>query len=85
MKILNPDLYITEIDQDKLNLDLEIRIEKGVGYLSIEELKEREDDVEVLLIDANFSPVLSVKYDVTTTRVEDVTNLESLEMTIATN
>ena len=85
VKILNPDLYITEIDQDKLNLNLEIRIEKGVGYLSIEELKEREDDVSVLLIDANFSPVVSVKYDVTTTRVEDVTNLESLEVTIATN
>jgi len=85
IKILNPDLYITEIDQDKLNLDLDIRIEKGVGYLSIEELKEREDDVSVMLIDANFSPVLSVKYDVSTTRVEDVTNLDSLEMTIATN
>ena len=85
VKILNPDLYITEIDQDKLKLDLDIRIEKGVGYLSIEELKEREDDVSVLLVDANFSPVQSVKYDVSTTRVDDITNLESLEMTISTN
>jgi DNA-directed RNA polymerase alpha subunit len=33
--------------------------------MSIEELKEKEDDIEVLLIDASFSPVLNVKYEVT--------------------
>jgi len=41
IKILNPDMYITEIDQDKLELDIEIRVEKGVGYMSNEDLKER--------------------------------------------
>lgn len=69
VKILNKDLYITEIDQDKLELDIEIRVEKGVGYMSIEDLKKREEDVNVLLIDANFSPVESVKYEVNSTRV----------------
>lgn len=82
--ILNTDMYITEIDQDKLELDIDIRIEKNVGYLSIEELKEREEDVSVLLIDANFSPVLNVKYEILSTRVGDITNLDSLEMTIST-
>ena len=85
IEVLNPDMYITEIDQDKLELDIDIRIEKGVGYMSIEELKEREDDVNVLLIDANFSPVVNVKYDITSTRVGDLTNLDGMEMTIATN
>jgi DNA-directed RNA polymerase alpha subunit len=32
--------------------------------LTLEELKDREEDVEVLLIDANFSPVLNVKYNI---------------------
>ncbi|NDK09997.1 DNA-directed RNA polymerase subunit alpha [Candidatus Gracilibacteria bacterium] len=85
IKILNSDMYITEIDQDKLELEIEIRIEKNVGYMSVEDLKEREEDVNVLLIDANFSPVLNVKYDVTTTRVADLTNLDAMEMTISTN
>jgi len=83
--ILNSDLYITEIDQDKLELDIDIRIEKNVGYLSIEDLKEKEEDVNVLLIDANFSPVLNVKYEVSSTRVGDITNLDALEMTISTD
>ncbi len=85
VSILNPDMYITEIDQDKLKLDIDIRIEKNVGYLSIEDLKEREDDVNVLLIDANFSPVMGVKYEVSSTRVGDMTNLDQLQMTITTN
>jgi DNA-directed RNA polymerase alpha subunit len=36
--------------------------------MSIEDLKERENDLDVLYIDANFSPVLNVKYDIQSTR-----------------
>ncbi len=85
MIIQNPDLYITEIDRDGFELDMSIRIEKSVGYLSVEELKEREEDVNVLLVDANFSPVLSVKYDVKNQRVGEMTNLDALEITVVTN
>ncbi len=85
IEILNKDLYITEIDKDGMNLEIEIRVEKSVWYLSIEELKKREDDVSVLLVDANFSPVTNVKYEVTDTRFGDITNLDSLEMIISTN
>ncbi len=83
--ILNPDLYISEIDQDKLQLELDIRVEKWVGYLSIEELRQREDDIQVIGIDANFSPVVNVRYDIVPTRVWDITNLESIEIEIETN
>nr|MDD3720639.1 DNA-directed RNA polymerase subunit alpha [Candidatus Gracilibacteria bacterium] len=85
IEVINKDLYITEIDKDGLELDLEIRIEKGVGYLSIEDLKKREDDLAVLLIDANFSPVLNVKYEIENTRYGDMVNLDSLELTVTTN
>ena len=85
VEILNKDLYITEIDQDGLELNIDIRIEKWVWYLTIEELKEREEDVEVLLIDANFSPVSNVKYNIEQTRFWDMTNLDSLEMVVTTN
>lgn len=85
IEILNKDLYITEIDKDGLALDIEIRVEKSVWYLSIEELKKREDDVNVLLVDANFSPIINVKYEVNDTRFWDITNLDSLEMTISSN
>jgi DNA-directed RNA polymerase subunit alpha len=64
---------------------MEIRVEKNVWYKSIEQLKEEEDDVEVLLIDASFSPVLNVKYDINNWRYWDITNLDELVMTVHTN
>ncbi|MDD2516524.1 MAG: DNA-directed RNA polymerase subunit alpha [Candidatus Gracilibacteria bacterium] len=85
IKIMNPDMYITEIDRDGFELDMMIRVEKGVGYFGIEELKEREDDVNVLVLDANFSPVVNVKYEVENMRIGDMTNLDALEVTIKTN
>lgn len=85
IKILNPEMYITEIDKDWLELNIDIRIEKGAGYLWIEELKKREDDVSVLLVDANYSPVLNVQYEVLPHRVWDITNLDELSLAIKTN
>lgn len=85
VKILNSDMYITEIDKDGLELDIKIRVEKGVGYLTQEDLKEKEEDVEVLLVDTNFSPVLNVKYDIEKTRFWDMVNLDLLEITIMTD
>lgn len=85
LTILNPELVITEIDRDGFELNVSIRIEKGVGYMSMEDLKKREDDVHVLLLDANFSPVLNVKYEVSNIRFGEITNLDSLDITIKTN
>ena len=85
VEILNNDLYITEIDRDWLELDIDIRVEKWVWYLTQEELMEREEDVEVLLVDTNFSPVLNVKYEIEKARFWDMVNLDSLEMTVTTD
>ncbi len=85
VKILNKDLYITEIDKNWLEIDIEIRIEKNVGYKSVEDLKEAEQDINVLLVDANFSPVLNVKYEIEKTRSWDISNLESLKIEVLTN
>lgn len=82
--LMNPDCYITTVDAG-FDFAMELRIEKNVGYVSIEDLKKREDDVEVLVIDANFSPVQNVKYEVASTRYGEITNLDSLEITVRTN
>jgi DNA-directed RNA polymerase subunit alpha len=82
--IHNKDLIITSLDNG-FDFSAQIRIERNVGYVSIEELKRREDDTNVLLVDANFSPVISVKYDVETARYGDITNLDSLSMVVKTN
>lgn len=85
IEIINKDLYITEIDKDWMALEIEIRVEKSVWYSSIEDLKKIEEDVNVLLVDANYSPVFNVKYNIIDTRFGDITNLDSLELIITTS
>lgn len=84
VEVLNPDCYITTVDAG-FDFSMQIRVERNVGYVSIDELKKREDDVEILVLDANFSPVQNVKYEVKNTRYGEITNLDSLEMVVTTN
>ena len=88
VEIKNLDLYITEIDPGfaakNADFSLSIRVEKGTGYLSTEALKAREEDPNVILVDANFSPVVSVTYDIHTVRSGEVINLDSLDMSVKT-
>lgn len=84
VEVLNPDCYITTVDAG-FDFSMQIRVERNVGYISIDELKKREDDVEILVLDANFSPVQNVKYEIKNTRYGEITNLDSLEMVVTTN
>lgn len=84
VEILNPDCYITTVDAG-FDFSMQLRVEKNVGYVSIDDLKKREEDVEVLVLDANFSPVQNVKYEVKTARYGELTSLDSLEIAVRTN
>lgn len=86
VKVLNPDMYITSLDAG-FAFEAQLRIEKNVGYVSIEDLKdnEEEEDPNLLLLDANFSPVLNVKYTIETARYGELTNLDALHITVKTN
>ena len=84
VEILNPDCYITTVDAG-FDFSMNLRVEKNVGYVSIDDLKKREEDVEVLVLDANFSPVQNVKYEVKTARYGELTSLDSLEISVRTN
>ena len=84
VEILNPDCYITTVDAG-FDFSMQLRVEKNVGYVSIDDLKKREEDVEVLVLDANFSPVQNVKYEMKSTRYGELTSLDSLEISVRTN
>ena len=77
-------MYITSLDEG-FEFNLQIRVEKNVGYVGVDELAKREDETNVLLVDANFSPVVNVKYEVENARYGEMTNLDSLSITIKTN
>lgn len=85
IEILNPDLKITSITKKSTKLNIELRIEKGVGYVPVSSRKKADKDVGLILVDAIYSPVRKVRYDVESTRVGQKTDLDKLIVEIETN
>jgi DNA-directed RNA polymerase subunit alpha len=84
VEVVNPDHVIATIDEDKAKFVMDLVIETGRGYRTVEEgaAKKASDHVAV---DAIFSPVLRVRYKVENTRVGQMTDLDKLLLTIETD
>jgi len=83
-EILNPEHVICNIDE-KTEVEIELTIEKGRGYLPAEENKPVEQVFGFIPIDAIFTPVKNVKYSIENTRVEQKTDYEMLVLDIETD
>lgn len=85
-KIMNPELVICRIDNDKASkFDLELTVSKGRGYLPAEENKLKDAPAGMIAIDAIYTPIKNVKYIVENTRVEQKTDFEKLNIEIQTD
>ncbi len=84
IEILNPDLVLTTLDK-KSELKMEIIIEKGVGYLPAAARQKKNKEAGLIYLDAMFSPIERVRYDVSNTRVGQMTDLDKLEIEVKTN
>ncbi len=84
-EVLNPDLVIATLAEDA-EVEMELRIGRGRGYVPSEELSEEfEDDVNLMPIDAIFTPVTKVQFDVDNVRVGQRTDYEKLTMNVETD
>ena len=84
VEILNPDLTIATLNKNA-KLDMEIVIEKGMGYLLAEKNKKSDQSVDTIFIDSFFSPVTKVRYDVETASLSQFSNYDKLTLEIFTN
>ncbi|AZR74745.1 DNA-directed RNA polymerase subunit alpha [Anoxybacter fermentans] len=85
VEILNPDHHIATLDTDG-ELHLEATVERGRGYLSAEEAKERKEHVIGLIpVDASFTPIRRVNFTVEDTRVGRITDFDRLILEVYTN
>lgn len=83
IEIANKDLYLGTLADKKSSLNIEAVVEKGFGYKLSEESKK--ETLDVLSVDALFSPVERVSYKVESTRVGRMTNLDKLIIEIWTD
>ncbi|UCG93234.1 MAG: DNA-directed RNA polymerase subunit alpha [candidate division WOR-3 bacterium] len=83
--IANPKQKILTVTDSKVNLTMEMTVEAGRGYVPSEMLKHGEAPVGTIYLDATFSPVLSVNYDIKNTRVGTRTDYDHLVLEIKTD
>jgi len=84
VEVLNKDLYIAEVT-GKNTFSLEMTIEKGLGFISKEMHQKTKNEVGVISLDAIFTPIRRVAYEVENMRVGDKTDHNRLRMTIETD
>tara|TARA_B100001741_G_C16549953_1_gene598762 strand:- start:620 stop:1612 length:993 start_codon:yes stop_codon:yes gene_type:complete len=83
-QVLNPELVICNMDKS-VEIDMELTIEKGRGYIPSEENKKTTSPLGTIFIDSIFTPVKNVKFSVENFRVEQKTDFEKLVFEIATD
>ena len=84
VEIVNPDHVIATIDDAKGKLVMDLHVEVGRGYRTIEEGTAKKAS-DMIALDAVFSPVQRVRYKVENTRVGQITDLDKLLITIDTD
>ena len=84
IQVLNPELHIASLNENG-KLHIEMKVERGRGYVSAEKNKKADDSIGTIPIDSIFSPVLRVKYEVQDTRVGNEMDFDKLILEVWTN
>ena len=84
VEILNPDLHVATLGKGG-SLEMEMNVERGVGYRMADKNKNPRDPIGVIPVDSIFSPVRRVSYAVENTRVEQMTDRDRLILDVETD
>lgn len=85
VEIINKDQYIATLTDKSSNLDIEMVARKGLGYVPKEVISKEKSDVGDIVLDAAFTPIRRVSYEVENMRVGDRTDFNKIIMFIETD
>jgi len=85
VEILNGDQHIAELTGKNAELSMEITVERGLGYVPRDVLEKDKVDIGVIALDAIFTPIRRVNYEVDNMRVGDRTDFNRLRLFIETD
>jgi DNA-directed RNA polymerase subunit alpha len=84
VELLNPEVHIATLTSSKAELEIEVQIERGIGY-EPQEWRKRKLPIGEIAIDASYSPVVRVAFNVEKTRVQERTDFDKLLLEVETN
>ncbi|MGK2895987.1 MAG: DNA-directed RNA polymerase subunit alpha [Candidatus Saccharimonadales bacterium] len=85
VEVVNSEQVIATVDDPKKSVIIDLVVESGRGYRTIEDSSVERLHSDMIALDAVFTPVLRVRYKVDPTRVGEETNLDKLLLTVETN
>lgn len=85
IEVVNPEQHVATITDKKTELEIEIRVEKGVGYVPVEQRQKEKLSVGEIAIDGIFTPIKNVHYEVENIRVGQRTDYNKILMDIETD
>ncbi len=85
IEVVNLDAQIATLTTKNASLEMELNIEKGIGYVTVESRRRDKQETGVIAIDAIFPPIKMVKFDVEDMRVGEKTNYNRLIFDIETD
>jgi DNA-directed RNA polymerase subunit alpha len=85
IEILNPDQHIATLTEKGAVLDMEIKVEQGLGYMPKESIQKDRVSIGEIALDASFTPIKRVNYEVENMRVGNRTDFNRLKLFIETN
>src|SRR4030042_5202654 len=85
VELINKTTHIATLTDKKAELDIEIQIEKGIGYVSVERRKKEKLEIGVIALDAIFTPIRRVSFNIENMRVGDRTYFDRLSLEIETD
>ena len=85
MEIMNKKEHIATLTSKEAKLNIEFTVEKGLGYVSREELKKDKVNIGTIVLDAVFTPIKKVNYEVENMRVGDRTDYNRLIISVETD
>ncbi len=85
IEILNPEQHIADVTGTGTTLTISMIIQKGLGYVTREELQKEKVEVGSIILDAIFTPIRRVNYEVEDMRVGDRTDHNRLRINIETD
>ncbi|MBU6415418.1 DNA-directed RNA polymerase subunit alpha, partial [Patescibacteria group bacterium] len=85
IEVVNPEAHIATLTDKKASIIAEFEIERGRGYQASQDRRKEKVDIGMVALDASFSPVRSVNYEVEHMRVGDRTDYNLLRLHIQTD
>lgn len=85
VKVINSDIHIATLTDKKAELEIEMTIEKGLGYVPVEQRKKEKLEIGAIAVDAIFTPVRKVNYEVENMRVGDRTDFNRIKLFVETD